>query len=76
MAGERSADQIQHEIEQARVTLAKSVDEITYRTSPKRVTASVKQTLLAKARTPQGQAVIAGTGVVVLVVLVQRFRRS
>ena len=76
MAGERGADEIQHDIEQARVTLAQSVDQIAYRTNPKRVTNSIKQSVLAKARTPQGQAVIAGTSVLLVVVLVRRHRRS
>ncbi|MCW2495446.1 DUF3618 domain-containing protein [Jatrophihabitans sp.] len=72
---ERSADEIQRDIEQARVTLASSVDEITYRTNPKRVSEGVKATLIAKAKTPQGQAVLGGAGVLVLVVVVRRFRR-
>ena len=76
MAGERSADEIQRDIEQARVTLAQSVDQIAVRTSPKRVANNVKQNMLAKARSPQGQAVLAGTGIVLVVVLVRRYRRS
>jgi osmotically-inducible protein OsmY len=72
---ERSADDIQREIEQARAALAETVDELAYRSSPKRVTENVKQALLAKARTPQGQAVIAGVGVLVIVAVVRRFRR-
>jgi hypothetical protein len=76
VAGERSADDIQHDIEQARVTLAQSVDQLAYRTNPKRVSRSIKGAILAKARTPQGQAVIAGTGIVLVVVLVRRHRRS
>lgn len=76
MAGERGADEIQHEIELARVTLAQSVDQLAYRTNPKRVTNNLKQTVIAKVRTPQGQAIIAGTGAVLVVVLVRRHRRS
>jgi hypothetical protein len=72
---ERSADEIQADIEQARVTLANSVDEITYRTNPKRVSENVKKSLREKATTPQGQAVLAGAGVLVLVVVIRRFRR-
>ena len=76
MAGERSADEIQRDIEQARTTLAQSVDQIAVRTSPKRVANTAKQNLLAKVKTPQGQAIIAGTGIVLVVVLVRRYRRS
>ena len=76
MAGERNADQIQHEIEQARVTLAQSVDQIADRTSPKRLSNNLKQSVMAKVQTPQGQAIIAGTGVVLVIVLVRRHRRS
>lgn len=75
MAAERSADDIQREIEQARVALADSVDALVHRTSPKRVTANLKQAAAAKARTPQGQAVIAGVGVLVLVLVTRRIRR-
>ena len=76
MAGERSADQIQREIEQARVTLAQSVDQIADRTSPKRLSNNLKQSVMARVQTPQGQAIIAGTGVVLVIVLVRRHRRS
>jgi hypothetical protein len=76
VAGERSADEIQRDIEQARVTLAQSVDQLADRTSPKRITNDIKQSVLAKVRTPQGQAILAGTGVVLVIVLVRRHRRS
>ena len=76
MAGERSADEIQREIEQARVTLAQSVDQLAYRTNPKRVANSARDRLIAKARTPQGQAVLGGAGVLLVVVLVRRYQRS
>ena len=75
MAAERSADDIQREIEQARVALAGAVDALVYRTSPKRVTANLKQAVVAKAQTPQGQAVIAGVGVLVVVLITRRVRR-
>ena len=75
MAGERSADDIQRDIEQARALLASSVDELAYRTNPKRVTENVKQTLIEKARTPQGQAVIGGVVLVIGFVVVRRVRK-
>ncbi|HEV7192104.1 MAG TPA: DUF3618 domain-containing protein [Jatrophihabitantaceae bacterium] len=75
MAGERSADDIQRDIERARASLATSVDQLAYRTSPKRVTENVKQTLLEKARTPQGQAVIGGVALFVGFMVVRRIRK-
>lgn len=72
---DRTADQIQSDIVAARSALARTVDELAYRTNPKRVVDNAKRTLRAKARTPQGQAVIAGAGVLVLILLVKRFRR-
>ena len=76
MAGERSADEIQRDIEAARVTLAQSVDQLAYRTNPKRVADSVRTRVVEKVKTPQGQVVIGGAGVLLVVVLVRRYRRS
>jgi hypothetical protein len=75
VAGERTADEIQRDIEQARASLAVAVDQLAYRTSPKRVAEGVKQTLKQKAQTPQGQAVIAGVGLLMAVMVVRRFRK-
>jgi Protein of unknown function (DUF3618) len=72
---ERSADEIQRDIEQARATLAGAVDELAYRTNPKRVSENLKQRLREKASTPQGQAVIGGVVVVVGFMVIRRFRR-
>lgn len=72
---DRTADQIQGDIVAARAALARTVDELAYRTSPKRVLGRTKQSLREKARTPQGQAVIAGASALLLVVLVRRFRK-
>lgn len=75
MAVERSADDIQRDIEQARAALAEAVDQLAYRTNPKRVSEKVKASLREKAQTPQGQAVLAGAGLLVLVLVVRRFRK-
>ena len=72
---ERNADEIQRDIQQARASLAVAVDQLAYRTSPKRVANNVKSRCSRRPRRPQGQAVIAGVGVVVLVLVVRRFRR-
>lgn len=75
MAGERSADDIQRDIERARASLATSVDELAYRANPKRVTENVKRTLVERARTPQGQAVIGGVVLLIGFVVVRRIRK-
>ena len=72
---ERTAEQIQSEIEQARDALATAVDQLAVRTSPKRLVSDTKQSLRAKAQTPAGKAVIGGAGAVVLVLVVLRFRK-
>lgn len=72
---ERGADEIQRDIEKARVTLASAVDQIAYRTNPKRVGANVKATLRDKAQTPQGKAVIGGAGALVLILIIRRVRK-
>jgi hypothetical protein len=72
---ERGADDIQRDIEQARVTLANAVDQIAYRTSPKRIGDQVKQTLKEKAQSPQGKAVIGGAGALVVIVIIRRVRK-
>lgn len=71
---ERSADEIQAEIERARASLAQTVDQISYRTSPKRLANTMWVSLKERARTPQGQAVIAGAGTLVLILVVRRVR--
>jgi Protein of unknown function (DUF3618) len=72
---QRSAEEIQRDIQQARASLAVAVDQIAYRTSPKRVANNAKAALMAKARTPQGQAVLAGVGLLVLIMVIRRVRR-
>lgn len=71
---ERDADQIQREIEQARVALGTAVDEIAFRANPKRLADNAKTTLKQRAQTPQGKAVIAGAGVLVTLLVVRRVR--
>lgn len=75
MPDQRSAEEIQRDIQQARASLAVAVDQIAYRTSPKRVANNAKAALMAKARTPQGQAVLAGVGLLVLIMVIRRVRR-
>ena len=72
---ERSADDIQRDIEKARVTLADAVDQIAYRTNPKRVTENAKQTLRQKANTTPGRIVIGVTGGLAVLLIVKRIRK-
>ena len=75
MAGERSADEIQRDIEKARAGLAASVDQLAYRTSPKRVAENAKLTLRAKANTPQGRIAIGVSGGLVVLLIIRRIRK-
>jgi hypothetical protein len=73
---ERSADEIQRDIERARASLAGAVDQLAERTSPKKLANDAKQGLLAQARTPRGQAVIGGAGLLVVVLIIRRVRKK
>ena len=71
----RTAEEIQGEIEQARDALAVAVDQLAVRANPKRLVDETKQKLIERAKSPAGQAVIGGAGVLVLIVVVRRFRK-
>ena len=75
MAGERSADEIQRDIEKARAGLAESVDQLAYRTNPKRVADNAKITLRAKANSTEGRIVIGVTGGLVVLLIIRRIRK-
>lgn len=76
MAEERTAEQIQREIEQSRAALAQTVDQLTYRTDPKRIAADTKERLRDKAQTTQGRIVIGAAGAVVVLLIVKRIRKA
>lgn len=71
---ERDAEAIKRDIENARVTLARSVDQLAYRTNPKRLVEKTRTTLTQRAQTQQGKAVIGGAGVVLVLLIVRRVR--
>ena len=75
MAGERSAEDIQRDIEQSRAALASSVDQLAYRTNPKRLVEQAKATLREKANSTPGRVVIAVSGGLVVVLVVRRIRK-
>ena len=72
---DRDADEIKRDIEQSRAALAEAVDEIAFRTNPKRVAGNAKQSLIDKANTPQGRIVIGVVGAGVVFLIVKRFRK-
>ncbi|SDJ38570.1 Protein of unknown function [Frankineae bacterium MT45] len=72
----RTAEQIQQEIEQARVSLATTVDQLAERTNPKHIADDAKNALLAKAQTPQGRAVIGGVSVLFVLYVARNLRKA
>jgi hypothetical protein len=75
VAAERSADDIQRDIEKARAGLAESVDQLAYRTNPKRVADNAKITLRAKANSTEGRIGIGVTGGLVVLLIIRRIRK-
>jgi hypothetical protein len=71
---ERTAEQVQHEIETARDSLATAVDQLAARTNPKRLAGEAKQGLIEKATSPAGKAVLGGLGAVIVLLVVRRVR--
>jgi len=76
VAAEKTADEIQRDIEQARTSLASAVDQLAERTSPKRIVNDTKQNLIAKAKSPAGMAIISGTAAALLGLLLFRILRG
>jgi hypothetical protein len=72
---DRDADEIKRDIEQSRAALAEAVDQIAFRTNPKRVADNAKQSLIDKAKTPQGQIVIGVSGALIVLLIVKRVRK-
>jgi hypothetical protein len=74
LPAQRSPEQIQAEIEAAREHLAVTLDELADRTSPKRLAGEAKNSLIARAKTPAGIAVLTGVGALITLVVIRRFR--
>jgi hypothetical protein len=72
---ERTADQVQAEIENARDALAVAVDQLATRANPKRLADDAKQSLRERAQSPAGKAVIGGVGALVLLLVIRRVRK-
>jgi Protein of unknown function (DUF3618) len=71
VADKQSTTDIEREIEQARVSLASSLDQLVERTSPKRLAQTTKDNLVARIKTREGMTVLgaAAAGIIGLVVL-------
>jgi site-specific recombinase len=72
VAGERSADDIQRDIETSRAALAEAVDQLAHRTNPKRLADRARASLRARATSTQGRIVIAVTGGFVVLLVIRR----
>ncbi len=75
MAAERSAEEIQRDIERSRAALAEAVDQLAFRTNPKHVADNVKKTVREKMQTPQVRAAIGVAGALFVVSLIRRVRK-
>ena len=73
---EQSADDIQRDIERSRAALAEAVDQLAYRGNPKRVADNAKASAMAKAKTPQGQAVLGVSAALLVLLVVRRIRKN
>jgi Protein of unknown function (DUF3618) len=70
----RDPRQIQLEIDAARESLAATLDQLTYRTSPTRLRAKGKDAVQRFLQTPAGMATAGAVGLLVTLVLVRRIR--
>ncbi len=70
----RDPRQIQLEIDAARESLAATLDQLAYRSSPKRLTAQGQAAVQRFLQSPAGMATIGAMGLLVTLVVVQKFR--
>ena len=70
----RSPEQIQFEIDAARESLAATLDELSFRGSPQRLTAQAKAAALAFLQSPPGIAVVSAVGLVAAVVIGRKIK--
>ena len=70
----RDPRQIQLEIDAARESLAATLDELTYRTSPTRLKAKGRDAVQRFLQTPAGMAAVGAVGLLITVVVVQKIR--
>jgi hypothetical protein len=70
----RDPRQIQLEIDSARESLAATLDQIAYRTSPTRLKAQGTDAVRRFLQTPAGQATVGAVGLLITFVVVQKVR--
>jgi hypothetical protein len=70
----RDPRQIQLEIDSARESLASTLDQLVYRSSPKRVVTSSRESAMRFLQTPAGLAVIGGVGLLIGLVVFNSIR--
>jgi hypothetical protein len=70
----RDPRQIQLEIDAARESLAATLDQLTYRTSPTRLKAEGKHAVQRWLQTPAGKATVGAVGVLITLVIVNKIR--
>ena len=70
----RSPEQIQFQIDAARESLAATLDELSYRANPQRLTAQGKAAALAFLQSPPGMAIAGALGLTLTVVLALKVR--
>jgi hypothetical protein len=72
----RSPEQIQLEIDAARESLAATLDELAFRTSPKRLSDQAKEKAQAFLQSPPGIAAVSGVGLLVTFVATRKVVRG
>ena len=70
----RDPREIQLEIDSARESLAATLDQLTYRTSPSRLKAKGQAAVVRFLQTPAGKATVGAVGVLITFVVVQKIR--
>lgn len=72
----RSPEEIQREINNAREALAGTLDQLVERANPKRIVESSKRSMQYFLKSPNGKAVVAAVGGVVVLLVVRRINLS
>jgi len=72
----RSPEQIQQEIDAARESLAATLDDLAYRTSPQRLKAQGKDKAQAFLQSPPGIAIVGAVGLAVTFVVTRKIVRA
>ena len=70
----RDPRQIQLEIDAARESLAATLDQLTYRTSPTQLKAKGRAAVERFLQTPAGKATVGAVGLLVTIAVVQKIR--